>query len=107
VAPTSTTWSADSVCAEALAAFLELSFALGALDAQAAEEACFACGASAVTLEDDADHPVLEPLPGELRLWPHTRLKALFAAPAAGAALAARLAAHLGVEPQRIAARAV
>jgi ribosomal protein L11 methyltransferase len=50
---------------------------------------------------------VLEPLPGELRLWPHTRLKALFAAPAARAVLAAQLAAHLGVEPQRIAARAV
>jgi ribosomal protein L11 methyltransferase len=84
-----------------------LSFALGALDAQSAEDACFACGASAVTLEDAADHPVLEPLPGELRLWPQTRLKALFAAPAEGAVLAARLAAHLGVEPHRLAARAV
>jgi ribosomal protein L11 methyltransferase len=84
-----------------------LSFALGALDAQTAEDACFACGASAVTLEDAADHPVLEPLPGELRLWPQTRLKALFPAPAEGAVLAARLAAHLGVEPHRLAARAV
>jgi ribosomal protein L11 methyltransferase len=84
-----------------------LSFALGALDAQAAEDACFACGASAVTLEDAADHPVLEPLPGELRLWPHTRLKALFPGSAAGTGLAEELAAHLGVEPQRIAARAL
>jgi ribosomal protein L11 methyltransferase len=84
-----------------------LSFALGALDAQSAEDACFACGASAVTLEDAADHPVLEPLPGELRLWPQTRLKALFPAPAEGAVLAARLAAHLGVEPHRLTARAV
>ena len=84
-----------------------MSFALGALDAQHAEDACFACGASAVTLEDDADHPVLEPLPGELRLWPHTRLKALFAAPAAGAALAAALASHLGLEPRQIAVRVI
>jgi len=50
---------------------------------------------------------VLEPLPGELRLWKHTRLKALFAAPAQGGALVAQLAAQLGIEPQQIAARTV
>ena len=53
--------------------YLELSFDLGPLDAQRAEDACLACGASAVTFLDAHDDPVLEPLPGEFRLWPATR----------------------------------
>jgi hypothetical protein len=60
-----------------VAGFLELSFELGALGPEAAEEACFACGASAVTFMDAADDPVLEPLPGEVRLWRTTQLRAL------------------------------
>jgi ribosomal protein L11 methyltransferase len=85
--------------------FLELSFALGELDAQAAEAACFEAGASAVTFADGADDPVLEPLPGEVRLWRDTILTALFAQPAAPAALARALADALKVPPQRIGAR--
>jgi ribosomal protein L11 methyltransferase len=67
--------------------YLELSFALGSLDSEAAESAAFGCGAFAVTLVDARDegvgHPegpaVLEPAVGELRLWPATRMKCLFA----------------------------
>jgi ribosomal protein L11 methyltransferase len=81
---------------------LELSFDLGALEAQAAEDACFECGASAVTFVDAQDEPVLEPLPGEFRLWRHTRLKSLFALPGEPEALIARLAAALGVAPGQI-----
>ena len=71
--------------------FVELSFELGPLDPEAAETACFECGATAVTFVDSQDDPILEPLPGEFRLWPATRLQALFMgregdAPAAAAA---------------------
>jgi ribosomal protein L11 methyltransferase len=58
--------------------FLALSFPLGLLDAEAAENACFECGATSVTFTDERDDPVLEPAPGEFRLWPATRLQALF-----------------------------
>jgi ribosomal protein L11 methyltransferase len=58
--------------------FLELSFELGPLDPEAAEAACFECGAAAVTFVDSKDDPILEPLPGEFRLWPTTRMQALF-----------------------------
>jgi ribosomal protein L11 methyltransferase len=57
---------------------LALSFPLGHRDAQSAESACFEAGALAVTLTDIRDDPVLEPAPGEIRLWPHTRVQALF-----------------------------
>jgi ribosomal protein L11 methyltransferase len=74
-----------------------LSFDLGSLDPDGAESACFACGATAVTYADSHDDPVLEPLPGEVRLWPATRLSALFVADAAPGALATALAAALGI----------
>ena len=81
---------------------LELTFALGCLDAGQAEEACFELGASAVTLEDAADEPVFEPLPGEVRLWRATRLKALFPPHLEPGALRASLAARLGIEAAHI-----
>jgi ribosomal protein L11 methyltransferase len=59
--------------------FWQLSFDLGPLDPNLAEESCFNLGATSVTFVDAHDDPVLEPLPGEFRLWPTTRLKALFA----------------------------
>jgi len=61
-----------------VSSFWQISFELGSLGADAAEEACFTCGAQAVTFVDAQDDPVLEPLPGEFRLWPTTRLQALF-----------------------------
>ena len=90
-----------------MAGLIELSFELGALDPEAAEAACLACGASAVTLEDAADDPVLEPAPGELRLWRLTRLKGLFADVGDGGELAQSLARNLGLALERIQVRAV
>jgi len=58
--------------------FVTLAFDLGELPAEAAEGACFTAGALAVTFSDSRDEPVLEPAPGEVRLWPATRVQALF-----------------------------
>jgi len=83
-------------------AFVTLSFALGALDPEQAEGACLACGASAVTFRDAGDDPVLEPAPGEFRLWPSTTVQCLFAPGTEAAPLVAALARSLALEPQRI-----
>ncbi len=95
----------------AVAAFLELSFDLGSLDANRAESAAFACGAFAVTFVDARDDAVLEPAPGEMPLWPATRVRCLFApaelGPLPGAALAARLAQALGIEAAVIAVQRI
>ena len=45
----------------------------------ALEEWFFAAGALSVTLEDQADQPLLEPGPGETPLWDAVRVTALFA----------------------------
>ncbi len=79
---------------------LELSFDLGGMDAEAVEAACFESGADSVTFVDAHDDPaagagVLEPLPGEFRLWPATRVKALFADIGHADQVATRLAACL------------
>jgi ribosomal protein L11 methyltransferase len=74
---------------------LQVRFDLGAADPAPVEEALFALGASSVTLEDAADHPVLEPAPGETPLWPTVRLRALFDTGSDRAALRASLAAVL------------
>jgi len=60
------------------APFVEVTFALGELEADSAYAACVACGAIAVTFTDAGDTPVLEPLPGEFRLWSQTQVCALF-----------------------------
>jgi ribosomal protein L11 methyltransferase len=85
-------------------AWLSITFELGALDAEHAEEACFALGATSVTLSDGRDDAVLEPRPGEVRLWPATRVQALFTADSATAALLQQLATAL---PLPVAALAV
>jgi ribosomal protein L11 methyltransferase len=91
--------------------FLELTFALDATPAvdraEAAECACFEAGALSVTLSDAADEPVLEPAPGEVRLWRATRVTALFEADADAGELARRIGSALGLPPDRIAGRAV
>lgn len=115
--------------------YLELSFDLGAVDSQAAEGACWACGASALTFVDARDDavnhptksgptceansspldktpyfvgtPVLEPAPGEFRLWPRTRLRCLFARECDAPAIARALGAALGLDPMSIEVRAV
>jgi ribosomal protein L11 methyltransferase len=90
-----------------MAGFLELSFELGSLDPQAAEDICFACGASAVTLVDARDDPVLEPLPGEVRLWPLTRLASLYADTPDACALTRTLGARLQLDPEAITVRRI
>lgn len=91
--------------------FIEVSFDLRALareDAEAAAEAaCLACGALSVTLTDAADDPVLEPLPGEVRLWPATRLAALFPAEAGTGEVVTAVAAALSLPVGLLAARPV
>ena len=90
-----------------MAGFLELSFDLGCLDPEAAEAACLACGASAVTLVDAADDPVLEPLPGEIRLWRRTRLKSLFPDTTEAALATHALSASLGIDARGISAQRI
>ncbi len=87
--------------------FLELSFALEGLDADAAEQACVGLGALSVSFSDQRDDAVYEPRAGEIRLWPATRVQALYAAVRADPTLIAALARALGVEPRRLQARAV
>lgn len=45
---------------------------------EACEESLFAAGAISVTYLDDKDQPVLEPAPGEIRLWDELQLVSLF-----------------------------
>jgi ribosomal protein L11 methyltransferase len=87
--------------------YLELSFDLDQQAPEAAESACFDSGALAVTFSDASDDPVLEPGPGEMRLWKHTRVQALFDAKLATPALITRLAETTGINPERLQARAV
>jgi ribosomal protein L11 methyltransferase len=96
--------------------YLELSFELDELEPERAERACFDSGALSVTLShgdaaaqaaDTVLGAVLEPAPGEVRLWHRTRLKALFAAERAEVGLILALARELGCEPSRLQAQAV
>lgn len=58
--------------------FLQLILPIGAADPAPYEDALLSVGASSITLEDEGDDPVLEPLPGTTPLWPRVRVKALF-----------------------------
>jgi ribosomal protein L11 methyltransferase len=88
-------------------AFIELSFELRDLDVEVAENACFEGGATSVTFSDMRDDPVLEPAPGEFRLWPATRLQALFPGDIDETHAVAALAAALGIPQDRITLRPV
>lgn len=77
----------------------QLVVVLGDREPEAAQDACFECGALAVTLADAADDPVLEPLPGETPLWPRVRLTALLPDGDAGERTASAIADALGLEP--------
>jgi ribosomal protein L11 methyltransferase len=68
--------------------FYEIEFPLSGLDPDAVEQALLEAGACSITLLDRGDEPVLEPKPGEIRLWSDTLVRALFqdaGAPDAGA----------------------
>ena len=87
--------------------FIELSFVLRDLEAEVAENACFECGATSVTFSDMRDDPVLEPAPGEFRLWPATRLQALFGGDTDEAQAITALATALGLSDDRVASRRI
>ena len=56
----------------------ELHFTARKEQVAALESWLFECGALSVTLEDDADQPLLEPGPGETPLWESVSVTALF-----------------------------
>ena len=58
--------------------FLQLTLDIDKADPGPFEDALFELGASAVSLADAADNPILEPKPGELPLWPTVTVTALF-----------------------------
>lgn len=76
--------------------FIQLILPIGAADPEPYEDALLGAGASSITLEDDGDDPVLEPLPGTTPLWPRVRLKALFDSGIDTDQLLLSLAADLG-----------
>jgi ribosomal protein L11 methyltransferase len=58
--------------------FYEIEFPLETLNVEEVESALLEIGASSITLLDGGDEPVLEPKPGEVRLWSDTLVRALF-----------------------------
>ena len=74
---------------------------LDELDAEHVEQACFEAGAVSVVLTDCRDDAILEPAPGEVRLWPATRLQALYTEPLTADALT-QLAIDIGCAPSRL-----
>ena len=82
--------------------FHQLVIDLGRAESGPAEAACFALGAMSVSLTDAADHPVLEPAPGETPLWPEIRLRALYAADVNPRLVAATLTAVLALPGEAI-----
>jgi ribosomal protein L11 methyltransferase len=73
-----------------------------------AEELLEALGALSVTLEDEADHPVLEPDPGTTPLWPVVQVRGLFESDVDKDLLLAALHGRLGSDrPDRVCWREV
>jgi ribosomal protein L11 methyltransferase len=58
--------------------FYEIEFPLAGLETETVEDALFEVGACSLTFVDRGDEPVLEPRPGEIRLWSDTLVRALF-----------------------------
>ncbi len=73
--------------------WLTLELTVSAERAAQAETSLFAVGAVSVTLLDAEDHPLHEPGPGELPLWPRVLIQALFPKSASGAKLSEQLRA--------------
>ncbi len=76
--------------------FYEIEFPLAPLSLGLVEAALLEIGASSVTFVDRGDEPVLEPKPGEIRLWNDTLVRALFAEGSEPARNLDRLATVLG-----------
>lgn len=81
---------------------LALTLTLDGLDPDLVEESCFEFGAVAVSYTDQRDDPILEPAPGEFRLWPHSRLQALFPFDTSPEALVSGLSHVLHVDASRL-----
>ncbi len=58
--------------------FYEIEFPLGELSTDAVEAALLDVGACSITFVDRGDEPVLEPKPGEIKLWSDTLVRGLF-----------------------------
>jgi len=82
-------------------AFLTLRINLDGLDEEVVEQACFDAGAYSITYTDQRDDPILEPAPGEFRLWPASRLEAVFGGDTDSAALIEELTRALGATAQQ------
>jgi ribosomal protein L11 methyltransferase len=82
--------------------YLALSVELEGQDPEGAEAACFAAGAVSVTLTDAVDDAILEPAPGEVRLWPRTVMQALFPSESAGPEAIIALAGALDLPASRV-----
>jgi ribosomal protein L11 methyltransferase len=76
--------------------FYEIEFPLATLSCEAVEAALLEVGASSITFVDRGDEPVLEPKPGEMRLWSDTLVRALFQESSDAALNLDRLATTLG-----------
>jgi ribosomal protein L11 methyltransferase len=77
-------------------AFYEIEFPLGGLDPDAVEALLAGIGAGSITFVDRGDEPVLEPAPGEIRLWSDTLVRALFPESIDALGRLGRLAAEFG-----------
>ena len=76
-------------------AFFEIELPLRGRDPQPVEAALTGAGATAISFLDRGDEPILEPRPGEFRLWADTVVRALFDDALDPAACLAHLAAAL------------
>lgn len=61
---------------------------------ESTEDLLFSLGAGAVSLLDGANHPLHEPGPGELPMWPQVRVQALFEGHCSAALISEALAAE-------------
>jgi ribosomal protein L11 methyltransferase len=87
--------------------FYEIEFPLAALSSDAVEAALLEVGASSITFVDRGDEPILEPLPGEVRLWSDTLVRALFQESSDAVLNLHRLAMILGPQVASARVRAV
>lgn len=76
--------------------WLQLKVTTTRQQADALEDALLALGAVSVTLEDNADQPILEPALGETPLWDSVRVTGLFDANIDTAEISTQLGMHLG-----------
>lgn len=74
----------------------EIEFPLASLNSEAVETALEDIGAISITFLDRGDEPVLEPKPGEIRLWSDTSVRALFDDSHEAASTVGELASRLG-----------